>query len=106
VNRIQVTDDERDCALIHYGTVLSEGPPLRIRGKDFSGFAVAQKLAEAKVAHRDVIGRHLVRGYRKETGNPEGLIDWQAFHEWLKEHMAEINALRVILSILTILMML
>ena len=106
MNRVQITNEERDMALVYYGDVLASVPSLRLRGRNVPGTDVARALAGANLAYRDQIGRHLVRRFRRETDNPTGLIDWQKFHEWLQEHMAEINALRVILSILTILMML
>lgn len=75
------------------------------RGRRCSGAEIAAKVRRAPLRRRRLAGRRLIERYRQATGC-EGPIDWQRFHEWLKEHLAELTLLKVVLTVISLLLIL
>jgi hypothetical protein len=78
---------------------------LNAHGDEVTGRYAAEKIRAAPEKQRRLVGRRLLKRYRRET-QAKGPIDWQAFRVWLKEHMAEMTFLRIILSVISILLIL
>ncbi len=104
----QVTDDEIDQAVSNYCdlAVLAPVPKSFEKSSDLYYRAIhGLRISERRDRGRRRLGKFLVRRYRKQEA-VQGLIDWEKFHDWIEDHMAEINMLRLILSILMFMLLL
>lgn len=103
-----ITDDEIDRAVVEYCEVAGKSSiPKAFQNKPSLYFQAIEGLKESdrRDRRRRRLGKFLVAKYRREE-KVEGLIDWDKFREWLKEHMAEINFLRLVISILMFMVLL
>ena len=103
-----ITEDEIDRAVVEYcGVAQKSAVPKAFQNKPTLYFQAIEGLKQSnrKDRRRRRLGKFLVAKYRREQ-KVEGLIDWDSFREWLKEHMAEINFLRLIISILMFMVLL
>jgi len=101
------TDADRDEAARLFCDELRAVKSIRLRagGAEMTGRFAAEKIQAAPKKQRRLVGRRLLKRYRRDA-QAEGPVNWQAFRAWLKEHMAEMTFLRIILSVISILLIL
>jgi len=103
-----ITEDEIDRAVATYCDLAAVAPVPKAfeRRSDLYYQAIhGVRNSPRRDRQRQRLGRFLVQRYRKQQA-VQGLIDWEKFHDWLEDHMGEINALRLIVSILMLLLLL
>ena len=99
-----VSDLEIDKAIEIFCDVADTEPQL-FRGHARRLKAIRLETLKTRPVRRKLAQR-LVRRYCLDTPTPVGgLIDWDKFRQWLKDHMAEIEFLRLILTILSLLIL-
>jgi len=89
-------DAEHAAAL--YCIELEQRRSVEVGGNTVSGNSLAYSIRNTTPRRRRMIGNRLIRRFRKDTNNPTGSIDWNAFGEWLKENMLPI--IKILLTIL------
>jgi len=96
-------DCERAAALAC--DVLETVPRVQVGGEEMTGRYAAERARQNPPAKRRMAGRRLLTRFRRDT-NCVGKIDWAKFHEWLKEHTAELTVLKILVSLISILLIL
>lgn len=105
MNRSRETEADIDKAAALFCDTLELVKSFRVGGSEVAGVRAARMLRAAPAGRRRIVGRHVLQKYRRQTGR-SGRIDWEKFHQWLKDHMAELTLAKVILSVISILLIL
>ncbi len=103
-----ITEDEIDQAIFSYCDLARKSDvPKAFQRRPSLYYEALDGLQASprKNRQRKRLGRFLINRYRKDQAI-QGMVDWDKFKEWLKEHIAEINFLRLIVSILMLIILL
>lgn len=103
--RRQDTPEDCERAAAMACDVLETVQRVQVAGQEMTGRYAAERARRKPPAQRRMAGRRLLTRFRRDT-NCVGKIDWAKFHEWLKEHTAELTLLKIILSAISILLIL